>query len=182
MVVCRNGHPITPGSGPCPQCGAGLRVLYCPDGHANTTAGATKCSRCDAVLSAENLSPEDREKAAAKRRSRQVGVFAFIASWLLNDAVLSLLKIVIKTNTPETARPDQQQMIGFSADGWWVSLIIAIVVGSIVASNVNGNLTPVRGFPSHGILWWSSVFSIVGGGVLAYHVVWLFQVGLGLYY
>ena len=182
MVVCRNGHQIVPGSGPCRTCGAGLRVLYCQDGHANTTTGVTECSRCGGPVSTEHLSPGDRAKEEARKRGRALGFAAFLISWLLNDAVLSLLKIVIKANLDNPyAQAEQDPMIGFSADGIWVSLIIAIFVGMIVASEVTSDLTPVRGFSGRRIIkWWSSFSAIILGGVGVYHAVWLFQNGLGL--
>lgn len=121
-----------------------------------------------------------RDEVALQRskKAKSVGFSAFMLSWLVTDPALSLSKLAMMGSI-EGAGPDERSpMWGIEYDGWWITLIIAACVGLVVWLNVDSDMTPdpmSRRTDPEPIHWWSSFFGPVLGGVVAYHIAWLFH-------
>lgn len=70
-------------------------------------------------------------------------------------------------------------LVGITADGWWISLIIAVFVGFVSHTAAQSDLTPSSFSLPSGVNWWGSYWSPILVGVAVYHVAWLFQVPFG---
>lgn len=118
-----------------------------------------------------------------RKRARAAGFSAFVLYWLIAEPILLLVKLILMSNVDGAGPTAKSPLDGLSHDGWWVLLIISVIVGLVVSSEIHSDLSPRPRFsvlPPAKVQWWASFWLPIVIGIAVYHVVWLFHEPIGL--